>query len=347
MARLSRLCAAVFGTALAASTAYAADPITAAYEGKQLKIIISSSPGGGYDLYARTIARHLSDHMPGDPVIVPQNMPGAGGIKAADYVYTVAPKDGLTIASLQNTVPFEPMYGTKQATFDPAKFNWLGSPTREVAFLLVWHTVPVNSLDDAKNHELILGSSGAASTPSFYARVLSSVFGLKMKLINGYPGQTESFLGMERGENEGYSSTFWSSLKTTHPEWIAEKKVKILVQYALEPHPELKDVPFALDIITNPEDKQLMTVASAPLSIGRPMVAPPGVPADRVTALRTAMMATFSDPAFKADCETARLECDAAVSGEQTQDIIARMYASPEPVLTRLRQIYEVRTATN
>jgi tripartite-type tricarboxylate transporter receptor subunit TctC len=347
MARLSTLCAAVFGAALAASAAHAADPITAAYQGKQLKIIISSSPGGGYDLYARTIARHLGEHLPGAPTIVPQNMPGAGGIKAANYIYTVAPKDGLNVAALQNTVPFEPMYGTKQAIFDPDKLNWLGSPTKEVAFLLVWHTVPVNSLDDAKNHELILGASGGASTPAFYARVLSSVFNFKVKLINGYPGQTESFLAMERGENEGYSSTFWSSLKTTHPEWITEKKVKILVQYALEPHPELKDVPFALDIIKNPEDRQLMEVASAPLSLGRPMVAPPGVADDRVAALRTAMMATFTDPAFKADCETARLECDAPVSGDETQAIINRMYGSPAPVLARLRQIYEAGSATN
>jgi tripartite-type tricarboxylate transporter receptor subunit TctC len=347
MARPSALCAAAFASTIAISAAHAADPVIAAYQGKQLKIIISSTPGGGYDLYARTIARTLGSHLPGSPTIVPQNMPGAGGIKAADYLYVVAPKDGLTISALQNTVPFEPMYGTKQATFDPAKFNWLGSPTKEVAFLLVWHTVPVNSIDDAKSHELILGASGGASTPAFYARVLASVFDFKVKLINGYPGQTESFLAMERGENEGYSSTFWSSLKTTHPEWIAEKKVKILVQYALEPHPELKDVPFALDIIKNPDDRTLMEVASAPLSLGRPMVAPPGVPEDRVGALRAAMTATFADPTFKAECETARLECDAPVTGEETQAIIARMYATPAPVLARLRQIYEAGTATN
>jgi tripartite-type tricarboxylate transporter receptor subunit TctC len=346
MGRISSICAAA-AVVLAANTAYAADPITDAYKDKQLKLIISSTTGGGYDLYARTIARHLSNHIPGKPTIVPQNMPGAGGIKGADYLYMVAPKDGLTIGALQNTVPFEPMYGTKQAIFDPAKFNWLGSPSKEVAFLLVWHTVPVNSLDDAKTHELILGSSGGASTPSFYARVLSSVFGIKIKLINGYPGQTESFLAMEKGENEGYSSTFWSSLKTTHPDWIAEKKIKILVQYALEPHPELKDVPFALDIIKNAEDRTLMEVASAPLSLGRPMVAPPAVAVERVAALRTALTDTFNDPAFRADCATVRLECDNPMSGAETQEVIARMYASPEPVLKRLRQIYEAGTATN
>ena len=347
MRRISSICAAAMAAALASTAAHAADPIAAAYADKQLKLIVSSSPGGGYDLYARTIARHMGSHLPGDPTIVPQNMPGAGGIKAANYLYTVAPKDGLTIGSLQNTVPFEPMYGTKQASFDPGGFNWLGSPTKEVAFLLVWHAVPVDSLADAKGHQFILGSSGAASTPSFYARVLATVFNLNIKLINGYPGQTESFLAMEKGENEGYSSTFWSSLKTAHPDWIADRKIKILVQYALEPHPELKDVPFALDIIANPDDRQLMEVASAPLSLGRPFVAPPGVADERVAALRSALTATFDDPAFKAECATVRLECDAPVSGAETQAIIARMYASPAPVLTRLRHIYEAGTATN
>ena len=165
MRRISLICAVAMAAAAATTAAaHAADTIADVYKDKQLKLIISSSPGGGYDLYSRAVARHLSDHLAGEPTIVPQNMPGAGGIKGADYLYTVAPKDGLTIGNLQNTVPFEPMYGTKQATFDPGKFNWLGSPNKEVAFLLVWHTVPVDTLDDAKTHELILGASGANST---------------------------------------------------------------------------------------------------------------------------------------------------------------------------------------
>jgi tripartite-type tricarboxylate transporter receptor subunit TctC len=348
MGRKALISAVSLALAFAAAGTARAESTVDVYKDKQLKLIISSSPGGGYDLYSRLVARHLPDHLPGAPIIVPQNMPGAGGIKAADYLYTVAPKDGLTIGNLQNTVPFEPMYGTKQATFDPGKFNWLGSPSKEVAFLLVWHTVPVNTLDDAKTHELILGASGNNSTPAFYARVLQSVFGIKVKLINGYPGQTESFLAMEKGENEGYSSTFWSSLKTTHPDWIADKKIKIIVQYALEPHPELKDVPFALDLLKGkPEDRKLMQVASAPLSLGRPFVAPPDVPADRVAALRTAMMDTFKDQSFKDDCTKERLESDSPISGEETQQVISKMYAAPPEVLARLRQIYEAGSDTN
>lgn len=326
-----------------------AQDLTSVYKGQQVKLIISSAPGGGYDSYARTIARHMNNHLPGNPTIVPQNMAGAGGVKAANYLYTVAPKDGLTIGNLQNTVPFEPMYENKQATFDTAKFNWLGSPSKEVAMLTVWHTVPVNSIEEAvkKDHTFILGASGVNSTPAFYARLLQAVFGIKVKLIVGYPGQTESLLAMEKGENEGYASVFWSSIKVVKPDWIRDKQIKFLVQMALEPHPELKDIPFALDMIKNPEDRQLMELASAQLAIGRPMVAPPDVPADRVALLRKSLMETFTDKAFLAECDKQRLECDSPISGEQMQDLLKRMFASPAPVVERLRVIYEAKEGAN
>lgn len=327
----------------------AAQDLTSVYKGQQVKLIISSPPGGGYDTYARTIARHIGNHLPGNPTIVAQNMPGAGGVKAANYLYTVAPKDGLTVGNLQNTVPFEPMYGNKQATFDTAKFNWLGSPSKEVALLTVWHTVPVNSIEEAiqKNHTFILGASGVKSTPAFYARVLQAVFGVKIKLIVGYPGQTESLNAMEKGENEGYASVFWSSIKSVKPDWVRDKQVKFLVQMALEPHPELKHVPFALDMIKKPADRQLMELASAQLAVGRPMVAPPGVAPERVAALRKALMETVKDKAFLGECGKQRLECDSPVSGEQMQNIFKRMFASSPAVVERLRGIYEAKEGAN
>lgn len=326
-----------------------AQDLTSVYKGQQVKLIISSPPGGGYDAYARLIARHMGGHLPGNPSIVAQNMPGAGGVKAANFLYTIAPKDGLTIGTLQNTVPFEPLYQNKQATFNTAKFNWLGSPSKEVALLTVWHTVPVNSIEQAieKDHTFILGASGVNSTPAFYARVLQAVFGIKVKLIVGYPGQTDSLLGMERGENEGYSSAFWSSLKATKPDWIRDKQIKFIVQMALEPHPELKDVPFALDMIKKPEDRLLMELASAQLAIGRPMVAPPDVAPERIAGLRRSLAETFIDKAFLAECDKQRLECDSPVSGEQMQEILKRMFASPAPVVARLRGIYEAKEGAN
>jgi hypothetical protein len=167
------------------------------------------------------------------------------------------------------------------------------------------------------------------------------VFDIKIKLIVGYPGQTEALLGTERGENEGYPSAFWSSLKVVKPDWIKEKKIKFIVQYGLAPSPELKDVPFALDLIKNPEDKQLMEVASAQLALGRPILTPPDVPADRVKTLRDSLWATFKDKSYLADCAKQRLECDAPVTGDQMQDILKRAYGAPKAVLTRLRDIYE------
>jgi tripartite-type tricarboxylate transporter receptor subunit TctC len=324
----------------AATSAHAQD-VGSFYKDKQIKLVISSAVGGGYDAYARTISRYWSKHIPGNPVVVPQNMPGAGGVKAGNFLWEAASKDGLTLGALQNTVPFEPLLGNDKALFDSTKFNWLGSPSQEVAVLTIWHTVPVNTIADAKKHELILGASGANSTPAFYARVLEAVFDIKIKLIVGYPGQTDALLGTERGENEGYPSAFWSSLKVVKPDWIRDKKIKFVLQYGMQPDPELKSVPFALDLIKKPEDKQLMEVASAQLALGRPILTPPKVPADRVKALRESLMATFKDPAYLADCAKQRLECDQPVTGDQMQEILQRSYDAPKPVLTRLRDIYE------
>ena len=331
------LVAAFAGTAVSAQ----AQDVGSFYKDKQIKLIISSAVGGGYDAYARTISRYWSKHIPGNPVVVPQNMPGAGGVKAGNFLWEAASKDGLNVGALQNTVPFEPLLGNDKALFDSTKFNWLGSPSQEIAVLTIWHTVPVNTIADAKKHELILGASGANSTPAFYARVLQAVFDIKIKLIVGYPGQTDALLGTERGENEGYPSAFWSSLKVVKPDWIRDKKIKFIVQYGMQPEPELKGVPFALDLIKKAEDKQLMEVASAQLALGRPILTPPGVPADRVKALRQSLQDTFKDPAYLADCEKQRLECDAPVTGDQMQEILQRAFDTPKPVLTRLRDIYE------
>jgi tripartite-type tricarboxylate transporter receptor subunit TctC len=339
----------LIGVSILAAAALLSPPTQAAespsdfYKGKTVTMVISSAPGGGYDAYARTIARHLPNHLPGNPTVVVQNMAGAGGLTATNHLYNVASKDGLTIGLIQNTVPFEPFYGNTQAQFDPTKFEWLGSPSKETGLLLLWYTVPVNTLEEAKSRELLLGASGAASTPAFYARVLTAVFGLKIKLINGYTGQTESFLGMERGENEGYSSVFWSSLKSTKPEWVRDKKVKLLVQYGAAPHPDLKDVPFADDLIKDPEKKLLMQVAAASLAIGRPVLAPPGLPADRLGALRKGMEDTLKDKAFVEDCNKQSLECNDPSNGKEMAEILDRVYSAPASVKKTMQEIYNVK----
>lgn len=313
------------------------------FAGKTVRLVVSSSPGGGYDTYARVISRHLGTLIPGEPDVIVQNMPGAGGIKAGNYLYQVAEKDGTVIGGLQNSVPFEPLLGVRAAQFDPLQFNWLGSPNSEVGLLLVWHKTPVGSLADAIKRPVIVGASGAASTPAFYARILNAVFDTQLKLINGYPGQTEAFLAMEKGEIEGYPSTFWGSLKATKSDWIRDNKVKILVQYGEQPHPELPDVPVARLLATNEADRQLLDVAMAPLAVGRPYVAPPGVPPARLAALRAALTGTFRDAAFVADAEKMRLEVDPTPqTGDDILAILRRTYAAPKPVLDRLIAIYEV-----
>jgi tripartite-type tricarboxylate transporter receptor subunit TctC len=314
------------------------------YAGKQITIIVSSAPGGGYDAITRTVGRHLGRYLPGTPTVIVQNMAGAGGIVAANHLYNIAPKDGLVIAQLQSTVPFEPMYGNKQARYEPPRLNWLGSPSKETAMLIVWNTSPIRTLEDASRREIILGATGASSTPAFYARLLADVFKLKVKLISGYPGQNEQFFAMEKGENDGGPSTFLSSLKTMRPHWIAENKVRLLLQYSLEPNPELKDVPFALDLLKDrPDDLKLMEIASAPMTLGRPFAAPPDVPADRLAVLRKAFFDTFADHAFLADCEKQGLECDAASTGEQIQKIVADAYLASPDVIARLQKIHASR----
>jgi tripartite-type tricarboxylate transporter receptor subunit TctC len=264
-------------------------------------------------------------------------MPGAAGILATNHLFHIAAKDGTVIGSVSNTVPFEPLLGTVEARFDPLAFNWLGSPTVETGLLGVWHTVPVNSIDDAKTREVTIASNGPRSTPSFYARLLNETLGTRLKLIMGYPGQNEFNLAMEKQEVDGTSSLFYSSLVATRPAWLAEKKIKLLVQYGFEKHPKLADVPFASDLSANADDLSLMQAAYAALGVGRPYTLPPGVPAERVQALRDALARTFRDPDFLAKVQSLQLETAAAKSGEQLREIVARAYAISPAVRARLR----------
>lgn len=333
-----RLCQGLVFSALAALVAAPAraDAVSDFYKGKDLRLIISSTVGGGYDIYARTIARHLGRHIPGNPTIVPQNMPGAGGIAAANHVYAIAPKDGTVIAAIQNTVPFEPFFENKAAVFDATKLAWLGTPTTEVGMYIVWHASKVKSLRDAQTQEFIAGGAGAASTPAFYGRIFNQILHLKARLVTGYPGQNEILLAMEGGEVEAMPSPFWSSLKVQRPKWYPDGTIRVLFQYGAAPHPELKGVPFALDLLENASDKLLLTAASAPLALGRPYAAPPGLPAERLAALREAMMATFKDAAFLSDCERQRLECVDHHPGADLEARIKEAYAAPDDIRKRL-----------
>jgi tripartite-type tricarboxylate transporter receptor subunit TctC len=327
--------------AVLAGTPVRADAIEDFYKGKTVSLVVSSSTGGGYDTLARLLTRFISRHLAGNPNIVIRNMPGAGGIVATNHLYTLAAKDGSVIGAVQNNTPFEPLFGTKEANYDPTKFNWLGSPSVETSILTVWHTSPANTLDDARKIELKMGSSGANSTPSFYGRLLNETLGTKLKLIVGYPGQNDALLAMERGELDGYPSVFYNSLVSTRPQWLPEKKVKLLVQYGAEKLPQLPNVPFVMDLVTKEEDRQLWRAAVGPIATGRPYLLPPGVPADRVAAMRKAFWDAFNDKEFLAEQAKASLGADTPRTGEQIQDIIVQSYRSPPAVVERLKKLQQ------
>jgi tripartite-type tricarboxylate transporter receptor subunit TctC len=316
-----------------------ADPVADFYKGRTVTMIVTTSAGGGYDTLARAIARHIGKHIPGTPTVVVRNMPGAGGLTATNYLYSGAEQDGSVLALVQNNPPLEPLFGTKEARFDATKFNWLGTPSVETAMVLVWHAVPVNSVDDLRQRETAMGASGANSTPAFFGRLLNATLGTKMKIIPGYPGQNDAFLAMERGELDGYPSVFYSALSSTRPTWLADKKAKAIVQYGPERLKELGDVPFAPDLISNPDDKLLLQVASTPLALGRPLLMPPSVPTDRLAAMRKALADTFADPDFLAEGAKIGLGLNAPRSGEALLQEIERAYHSPPQVIARLRKL--------
>src|SRR5438874_4862984 len=268
---------------LAASTARA-DSIADFYKGRAVTVVVSSSAAGGYDTIARTVARHMSKHMPGNPAFIVRNMPGAGGITATNFLYNNAERDGTVIGLVQNNTPVEPIFGTKEARYDPVKFNSLGSPSSETAMVLIWHTVPVSSVADLKTYEVTVGVSGANSTPAFFTRLLNATLGTKMKLINGYPGQNNVLLAMERRELDGHPSAFFSSVRTTRPGWLREKTAKAILRYGPQKLAELRDVPFAPDLVASDDDRLMMQAAFAPLALGRPFLMPSGVPSERVVA---------------------------------------------------------------
>ena len=303
-----------------------------------MSLVVSSATGGGYDALSRIVAKHMVKHMPGSPNIVVRNMPGAGGVIATNHLYNVASRDGLTFGQLQNTLPFEPLLGNKEAMYDSSKFNWLGSPSIETGLLVVRAKAPVSSIADIQKQEISVGTPGLNSTPSFNTRLLAEALDMKLRIVLGYPGQNEVFLAMERGEVDAFP-TFYSSIMSTRPTWISDKTVKSIVQFGPVPEAALKDVPFAADVVTDPEKLRLLKAAAAPLALGRPFTAPPDVPKDRVAAMRKALTATFADPECIEDMRKLNLPLNQQRTGEQLQEIIAEVWRMPQETKDRLRKL--------
>lgn len=326
-------------TALSATvSSVRAEDVSSFYKGKTINLIIGFSPGGGYDLYARVLAKHIGRHLPGNPTIVPQNMPGAGTLRAAMYIYSVAPKDGTVIGTFSRSMPLAPLMKLPGANFNPMKFTWLGSITKDTVVCLSWKTSPVKSWDDLFKVEYKAGGEGKGSDPDVYATLIKKAFGAKVKLVTGYPGSRDISLAMERGEVDGLCGISYSTIRSTHPAWIKDKQVNILVQGALEPDPLMPKVPFLIDLAKTEQQKQILRVSLAPQAIARPFVAPPGVPEDRAQALQKAFDETMKDPDFLAEAKRLRLDVN-PMSGPQVVDLLKKIYATPEDVLKETRAL--------
>jgi tripartite-type tricarboxylate transporter receptor subunit TctC len=308
------------------------------YRGKTITIVVGSDSGGGYDLNARALSRHMARYVPGQPNIIVQNRPGASSLAAANYVYEAAPADGTFIAAVQRPVPFQFLFGETGVRFDLHRIQWLGSTAKEPGVFVAWNTAPQKTLDDLGQDEMIVGGNGPATDTELFARTLNNLFGTKLKIVSGYPGQNEIILAMQRGEVQGVANWSWSDIENRHPDWISDKQVRFLLQFSLDPIPALKGVPFILDIARTDEERAVLKLLIENKALGRPYFVAPGVPSERVAALRAAFDATMQDPEFLADATKTVGPID-AVSGDDMQKMLGEVYASPPDLIEKARRL--------
>ena len=330
--RASRLVSVV---AIAASVAVCMTGAAAqgvSYEGKTLRVIIPSGAGGGYDAYARALAAHVADHLPGKPAIVTQNMPGASGMIAANWSASDnAPKDGSVLIATYNSLLIEPLFNNPQAKYDPRKFEWIGSIGKQQQICLTWHTSPIKSIEQAKAREVVVSATGATGNTATIPKMLNVLLGTKFKVVTGYT-TTESRLAVERGEAEGACGHSYSTLKASNPDWIINKRINVLMQTGATAQQGLENVPLLIDLVSDPDQKKMLGLLAYPEEMGRPFYMPAGTPKDYVAAMRRAFDETMKDPAFLADAEKARLEVD-PVSGEKTATLIKAAFETPKPLI--------------
>jgi tripartite-type tricarboxylate transporter receptor subunit TctC len=310
------------------------------YRGKTVTITVSASPGGGYDLYARTLSRHLGGHIPGNPTVIVQNMPGGGGMRTANHMYNSAAQDGTEIATISRGLPQEQLTGNPQVQFDATKFHWLGSMNEEVSVCVTRADTGISSIQDLYSRPLKVGGNSPGSDTEDFPKILNATLGTKFEVISGYAGGNEINLALERGELGGRCGWSWSSVVSTRQHWLDENFINVLVQLALEKHedPRLIDVPLVMDLPKAEDDKALLQVVFTRQVMGRPFLAPPGVPEVRVAALRDAFNATMGDEAFLAEARQAQMEITPA-TGQKIQSLVENMMQAKPEVVQRLKAI--------
>lgn len=305
--------------------------------GKTVSLIIGFGPGGGYDLWGRTVARHIGKHLPGKPTVVPQNMPGAGSYVAASHIYGAAPKDGTVLAIIARDAALGPLSNAPGARFDAMKLSWLGSPTKEHNVCIAYHIAKVKTANELRDKELILGDTGPGTGTRSYPKVLNDLLGYKFKLVSGFRSSADVFLAMERGEVEGICESL-DSAQARRPEWLKDGRLRYLFQGGASKNMEIPNVPFILDLAKTDEQRQALTFLYAGQGLGRPFIAPPGMAPERVKMLRDAFNATMKDAEFIADVTKAKLQLKPE-TGETLAALVDRIYATPKEVIDRVTQL--------
>lgn len=308
------------------------------YAGRKLTILVGYTAGGGYDIYARAIARHIGKHLPGNPQVVTQNMPGAGSLTLANTLYNLSPKDGATIGTFARGMAMEPLIGGGKTQFDATKFTWLGSATDEVSVCVTTWRSPVKTYEDMLKTEFSVGGEGGGSDPDTFAAVTKALLGAKIRVVTGYPGGNEISLALDRGEVDGRCGWSWISIKATKADWVREKKLNVLLTMGLRRSDELPDVPAIIEKAKDDRQRAIMKLVFTRQTLGRPFVAPPGVPDAQKAALRKAFDDTMKDPDFLAEAKRLSLEID-PVSGATIDRIVAELYATPKDVTDEARRL--------
>jgi tripartite-type tricarboxylate transporter receptor subunit TctC len=321
---------------LTLSTTASADAVTDFYKDKTLSIVVGHEAGTGYDIYARTLARHIGQHIPGKPNVVPQNMPGAGGLNAANWLYNVAPKDGLAMAMFATEAAFQPLFGSKLAKFDPVKFSWIGNLDESVATCVVSERSGITSLEQMFQRETLIGATGATSPTSSFAFGLANFVGAKLKIVQGYKGSADLKIAMQRGEIEGACGVSLSTLKSQWRDDLQSGRARPIIQFSLKKSPELPGIAHVYDYAKSAEDRELFDIAFGLHVLGRPVLAPPALPAERLRALREAFMKTVQNPEFIADVEKLGLSLTPS-SGEEVEPLVARFFSYPASTIEKAR----------
>jgi tripartite-type tricarboxylate transporter receptor subunit TctC len=308
------------------------------FKGKTISVLIGYAPGGTYDATARMLSRHMPNHIPGRPTMVPQNMAGAGSIKAILHLYTVAPKDGTTLGMVARSYSIEPVFNPETAKYDPTKFNPIGSTSSETSVGVAWHTTPFKTFDDMLKNEITVGATGSTDDTGRFPILVRKLTGAKIKVVQGYPGGNDVTVAMERGEVQGRFGWSWGSVKSRAKNWLDEKKINLLMQMALTKAEDLPDTPFIMDYAKTEKDKQALELIFAPQVTAWPLIAPPGMPADRIAVLRKAFDDTMKDKAFLSDADKLRIDVE-PVQGVAMQKIIERISGFDRSVVDRALEL--------